>query len=60
MEAKFEYNGKMTLFISINEIDTLRSEPIVGFLNAAASEVERVIMATEAECRRMGLLPAVS
>jgi hypothetical protein len=35
----------------------IQGQPPVSLLNAIRSEVERVLVTTEAECRRIGLIP---
>jgi len=39
--------------VSIDDIDIIRGKPALGILDGTAAVVERVLMATEAECRRI-------
>jgi hypothetical protein len=53
-----EHNMKfqVAFFVAIGNVDVLGCQPAVGILNAASSEVERVLMTIEAEARRIGLI----
>jgi hypothetical protein len=42
--------------IAIEDIEIIRSEPALGVLNGLAAKIEGVLMATEAECRRLGFI----
>lgn len=54
--GNFEYDVKLTFFVEFDEINGVKSGPAVGILDAIAGEVDRVLRATEAECRRIGLI----
>jgi hypothetical protein len=55
-DGHIDYNLDITLFIAFGEVDFV-PEPIpIAFLKPIASEVERVLRATEAECRRLGFI----
>jgi hypothetical protein len=51
-----EYNLNFRLTIALDQVDdVLRSQHPVALLRTMAGEVQRVLMATKAECRRIGL-----
>jgi hypothetical protein len=52
----FDYNFQLSVAIAFDEIDTLRGQPAIAVLDTVSSEVERILMATEAECRRLGFI----
>ncbi len=54
--GKFEYDAQITFFIGFDEFNSVKAGPAVGILAAIAGEVHKVISATEAKCRRIGLL----
>jgi hypothetical protein len=51
-----EMRGHFTFDIAIDGIEVLRGQPAVSALNAMSDIVHRVLMATEAECRRLGFI----
>ena len=55
-DGKFEYKGRIALTISFDTIELLEGAPIFDVLRAMTAEVERVLVATEAECRRIGFI----
>ncbi len=52
----FDIDKNFKISVAIESIDVIRDEPAVGVLLDMASIVENILMATEAECRRMGLI----
>ena len=54
--VKLQYDLKGTYCISFGEIEIISGYPATDILNAMASEVESIVMATEAEARRIGLV----
>lgn len=54
--TKIKYEVKGSFCISFDEIETIRGYPAAHILSAMASEVERIVVAIEAEARRMGLV----
>jgi len=52
----FKYDAQISFFIGFDEFNGVKSAPVVGVLDKIASEVQRIIGATEAECRRIDLL----
>lgn len=55
VDCRLETEFKLT--VSFDDIhETVRGKHPVGVLDAMAGEVERVLMCTEAECRRIGLI----
>jgi hypothetical protein len=49
-------NMKFRFFIAFDALEFLGGQPAVSVLNAMASEVERILAAIEAECRRIGIV----
>lgn len=56
-DTELEYDVKGSFCISFDEIEIIRGLPAVTILREMASEVECLVMATEAEARRLGLVP---
>jgi hypothetical protein len=54
--TKLNIRGHFTFSIAIQGIKAIRRQSAVGFLNAAADEVERILAVSEAECRRIDLI----
>lgn len=54
--GEFKYDVKISFFIGFDEFNGVKPAPAVGMLNAVAGEVQRVLVATEAECRRLNLI----
>jgi hypothetical protein len=54
--TKFDYDVNFAFFVTFNEVEGISGQEAVRVLNALASEVERVLMAIEAESRRIGIL----
>jgi hypothetical protein len=54
--GEFKYDVQISFFIGFDEFNSVKPAPAVGMLNAIAGEVQRVLVATEAECRRLNLL----
>jgi hypothetical protein len=48
-------NCLLTISVAIGKIEIVEGQPALNVLNATAGEVERVLMAIEAEARRVGL-----
>jgi hypothetical protein len=53
--GEFDYEFDFTFLITFGEVEGLTGHPVVPALSAIAGEVERVILATEAEVSRIGL-----
>lgn len=53
--GKLEYDANISFFIGFEEFNDVKAGPAVGILTLIASEVQKVIFATEAECERIGL-----
>jgi len=53
--GEFKYDMGVTIHIIFDEINGVKGGPAVGILDAIASEVQRVLVTTEAECRRLKL-----
>jgi hypothetical protein len=52
----FEYDMQLSFSVQFDDFNGVKGGPAVGVLDAIASEVDRVLRATEAECRRIGLI----
>lgn len=55
-DATFEAEVQFTQFVAFGQIEIVSGKPALAFLNHAASEVERVLLALEAEAGRIGLI----
>jgi hypothetical protein len=51
---EFNYNIQLAVAVAFAEVETVRDKPAVSVLNDIARIVESILMATEAECRRLG------
>ena len=56
IKAQLNYNVRPRFTVAFDEIEFAKGEYVYGFLMKAATEVERILVATEAECRRIGLI----
>ncbi len=56
-EVRFTSDIGFTFTVTIKSIEVLRDKPVVEVLDTIAGKVERILMATEAESRRIGLIP---
>lgn len=54
--GEFKYDASFTFSVFLDEFNGVKRAPVVGALSAIANEVQRVLMATETECRRIGLM----
>jgi hypothetical protein len=54
--AQLEYNLNLSFFVAFGEVEGLKGEPAIGALDDIAGEVERIIVATEAKAREIGLI----
>ena len=54
--AQFHYDLQFSLFIAFGPIEPIEGQPVIPFFDTAIREVERIVLATEAECRRLGLI----
>jgi hypothetical protein len=54
--AKADIAANVTITVAIDAIDAVRGQPAVSVLDTMRSIVERILMATEAECRRLGFI----
>jgi hypothetical protein len=51
--TQYDYNVNLGFDITFNKVDVIKGQPLIRVLNAMASEVERILMAIEAETRRL-------
>jgi hypothetical protein len=56
--GELRMDGQLSFFIGLGDLDFLRRAPALDLVDAFVEEVECVLMVTEAECRRIGLLPS--
>jgi len=54
--SHFKYDANIAFHIAFDQFNGVKGGPAVGILNATAREVQRVLLATEAECRRIGII----
>jgi hypothetical protein len=55
--GKFSYdNLQIAFFIALGDVDVARGKPALPVFNDMASECERIVLGTEAEARRIGLI----
>ena len=55
--SEIQYDANLAFTVAFNhELNIVGGHDPVGALNAMAGEVERVLVATEAELRRLGLI----
>jgi hypothetical protein len=52
-----EYDMQISFFVAFDKIEVAGGKPAVAFLNAMAGEVEHILLATEVEARRLGIVP---
>lgn len=55
-EIDTDADFSFSLFVAFGKVDVIQGQPAVGVLRAMAGEVERILMALEAEARRIGLV----
>jgi hypothetical protein len=54
--ATFHYDFQFTFHIAFHDIDIIDGQPVLGILHQFGSVVQRVLMAIEAESRRLGII----
>lgn len=54
--GQLEYDFKLAPFIAFGDVAVFCGEPVLGVFNHLAGVVESILMASEAECRRLGLI----
>lgn len=55
--APFKYDLRVSLFIAFGPIDRIEGKEVLPRLRDMILEVERIVLRTELECRRIGLIP---
>ena len=55
-DLQFDADSDLKFSVAVEAIEVVRSEPLIGILNNMALEVESILLATEAECRRVGFI----
>jgi hypothetical protein len=54
--ADLEYHVDLAFFIAFGPVEGVAGQPVLDVLDAMASEVERIVLAIEAEMRRLRLI----
>jgi hypothetical protein len=54
--ANADINANVAFDIEIDGVDVLSGQSMTGVLKSMSEKVECILMATEAECRRLGFL----
>ena len=54
--SKLDYNLNFRFFVAFGDVEPVRGEPAVPILSTTATEIERIVLAIEAETRRLGLV----
>jgi hypothetical protein len=54
--SNFEHKGKLRVYVSIPDVEVMPGAPATAILDRMGSEVDRIVRAIEAECKRLGLL----
>jgi hypothetical protein len=54
--SNVQYNMQLAFIVAFGPIETIFRKPAVRVLGRMTAEVERIVLATEAECRRLNLL----
>ena len=54
--AQPQYNAEFKIQVAFDEVEAVAGKPATDVLRKMFVEVEQVLMATEAECRRIGLV----
>lgn len=54
--SNLQYNINLAFFVAFGPVEGLAGEPVAETLESIAGEVERIVLAMEAEARRIGLL----
>jgi hypothetical protein len=52
----FQYDVQLSFYVGFDETNGVKAGPAVGILDAISHEVDKVVKATEAECKRIGLI----
>jgi len=54
-DTEFQYDLNMSFFVAFGEVDGIGGQPAIPLLNAIAGEVNRIVLAVEAEAKRISL-----
>lgn len=54
-DTQLQYDLNISFFVAFGEVDGIGGQPAVPLLNAIAREVNRIVLAIEAEAKRIGL-----
>lgn len=55
--TNYEYDFKFGFFIAFGEVDVIAGKDVLGVLDDLGGEVERILLAIEAEALRIGMTP---
>ena len=51
-----KYDFQFSVFVTLNEIDAVKGQPILATAHAMGCKIESILMAIEAETRRLGII----
>jgi hypothetical protein len=54
-----QYDAQISIMVAFGDVEGVRGEEAASSLRTMASEVERIVLTTEAETRRLGLVPRI-
>lgn len=54
-DTEFQYDLNISFFVAFGEVDGIGGQAAIPLLNAIAGEVNRIVLAVEAEAKRIGL-----
>ena len=54
--GEFEYDMEFAFYIAFGDVPVFAGQPVATVLHHLAGEVAGILTATEAECRRIGIL----
>jgi hypothetical protein len=54
--VNLDYNLQVFFFIAFGDVEGLAGEPVIDYIAVAVSHVEQIMLAIEAEAKRLGLV----
>ena len=54
--SQIKYDLNFAVFVAFGEVEAVGGQPVAPILHAMIGEVDRILLATEAEARRLGLI----
>jgi hypothetical protein len=55
-DTELDYNIQFSFFVAFGEVDGIGGKPAIPVLNTIAGDVNRIVIAVEAEAKRIGLI----